>query len=610
MKRLGKKWGCPAMVFFILVYFCSGNSGVLSDIKPEIRIVYPKENQEITARDSTFIFGSITPGAELRINSEPIHVYENGSFLAFLPISPGEFIFHCVGKIRQDTAVLDRKVYVSLRMVEFPLDSLGFDTTYVIPEFSSDLKPGDIFEVSMKGTPGCQAFFDIDGLAWGLPMAERIPLPQFPWGNAVFGDIRVDTSFVNGIYTGVYEIQPWDNVKNAGIVFHLVSDESDTVSIRLDSKLSVETALVPKLGILTSETVIARPSPGQAYTWFLPKGVKLWLTGRKGIWHRVNLAKGHAAWIPEGSFRYLPKGTLIPGSIVRFVRAESMKDRVRVAIPLDERLPFHIRQRTNPPSLLVTLYGVSSDTDWIPQDFCDPLIKDIRWYQRSSKVYELEILLNQNQQWGYDPHFNGTTLEIDIKKKPRIRGWPRSPFKNIIICVDAGHHPDTGAVGPSGLEERTVNLAVALALKRMLEKKGAVVVMTRGEEEGIALGARPRLSAAMDADILVSIHFNALPDGVNPWLNNGSSIYYYHPMSRRLAQVIHREVLKDLGLPDFGLYYANLALCRPTQMPAVLTEEAFMMIPEQEMLLAQPHFQKRCARAIYKGLEKFLKENR
>jgi N-acetylmuramoyl-L-alanine amidase len=53
-----------------------------------------------------------------------------------------------------------------------------------------------------------------------------------------------------------------------------------------------------------------------------------------------------------------------------------------------------------------------------------------------------------------------------------------------------------------------------------------------------------------------------------------------------------------------------LALCRPTQMPAVLTEEAFMMIPEHEMLLAQPVFQRRCARAIFKGLEKFLKENR
>jgi N-acetylmuramoyl-L-alanine amidase len=68
--------------------------------------------------------------------------------------------------------------------------------------------------------------------------------------------------------------------------------------------------------------------------------------------------------------------------------------------------------------------------------------------------------------------------------------------------------------------------------------------------------------------------------------------------------------LKLLRLPDFGIYYANLALCRPTQMPAVLTEEAFMMIPEQEMMLARPEFQQKCARAIFKGLERFLKESR
>ena len=596
------------MVIFIC---CSmGISNLLGGVTPKIRIIYPKEGQEVTARDSTFIFGSITPGAKLRINEESVHVYSNGSFLAFLPISPGEFVFHCVGQIGEDTTIVQRKVSVSSRMVAFPVDSLGFDTTFVTPQFSSVLRSGDIFEVSVKGTPGSHAFFDIEGIAWGLPMTEQVPFPQFPWGDAVFGDLKVDTSFVRGIYTGVYQIQPWDFVNDARIVFHLVNCDSDTVSLEAVGTLTIETSSVPKIAVLTSETVIARPSPGQAYTWFLPKGVKLWLMGKKGVWHRVKLAEGHEAWIPDGTFQMLPPGTPIPKGIVRFVRAEGFEDRVRIAIPLEDRLPFHIRQKINPASLLITLYGVFSDTDWIPQDFSDPIIKDIRWHQKSSSVYELEVLLNQNQQWGYDPRYNGTTLEIDIKKKPKISGWPRSPFNNIIICVDAGHHPDPGAVGPSGLEEREVNIAVARALKEMLEEKGAVVVMTRGGGEGISLGARPKLSATVDADILVSIHFNALPDGVNPWKNNGSSIYYYHPMSRRLAQLIHEQVLKELHLPDFGIYYANLALCRPTQMPAVLTEEAFMMIPEQEMLLAQPAFQRRCARAIYKGIENFLKENR
>ncbi len=573
----------------------------------EIRIVYPAEGQIVTAKDSTFIFGSVTPGSRLWINGHPVRIHPTGRFLAYVPIVTGDFEFQCRAISLDDTVQVERMVHIPHRLVAFPVDSLGFDTSFVHPIASSTLRPGDLFEVSVKGTPGCRAVFDIDGVAWGLPMAERMPLSRFAWGDVVFGDLKIDTSVTPGIYTGVYQIQPWDVANDAPVNFHLIDAGFDTVSITAGGALSIDASPVPKIAVLTSETVIARPAPDQAYTWFLPRGVKVWLAGQKGAWHRIQLAEGHTAWIADGSFQELPPGTLVPRSIVRVIRTEDLDDRVRVHIPLDDRVPFHIRQRTNPSSLVLTLCGVWSDTDWIPQDFTDPVISDIRWHQVSSEVYELEIFLNQTQQWGYDSRYNGSTFELDIRRKPRIQ---RSVFKGLTICIDPGHHPDTGAVGPSGLEERQVNLAVARNLRKMLEKRGATVIMTREEEEGISLRARPRLAAAMDADILISVHFNALPDGVNPWTHNGSSTYYYNPMSSRLARLIHKEVLEELRLPDFGVFYADLALCRPTQMVAVLTEEAFMMIPEQEALLAQPEFQKRCARAIFKGLERFLKENR
>lgn len=597
-------------ILFLITFFVLRLAATTKDMKPRIHIVYPLKNQTIAARDSTFIFGSVTPGSNLTINNTSIPVLDNGAFLAFLPITKGSFQFHCEAILGNDTTVWDRHVWISSRMMAYPNDSLGFDSTYVYPRVSSDLRPGDLFEVSVKGTPGCTASFDIEGLVWDIPMTERQPLAQFPWGNAVFGDLKVDTTFVRGIYTGIYQIQPWDRIKDARIGFKLIGAAGDTVKCDAAGTLSVDPSPIPQIAVLTDETVVARPNPGQAYTWFLPKGIKLWITGRRGLWYRVRLADNHIAWIPEGSFQWLPRGTPVPQGIVRFVRAENRSDRVRISIPLDERLPFHIRQCAKPASLVLRLYGAWSDTDWIPQDFDAPLIRDIRWSQLEDRVYQLEILLNQDQQWGYDSRYQGTTLEIDIRKKPKIAGWPSSPLKNRVICVDPGHHPDLGAVGPTGLQERTVNLAVARALRKMLEDKGAVVVMTREDDEGISLRSRPRLAASVNADVLVSIHFNALPDGVNPFKNNGSSIYYYHPMSRLLAQCIHTEVLKTLKLPDFGLFYANLALCRPTQMPAVLTEEAFMMIPEQEKLLAQPEFQKKCARAICRGLEKFFKVNK
>jgi len=60
---------------------------------PIINVVYPLEGKEITSSDSTFIFGSVTPGSDLVINDQYIEVHKNGAFLAYLPLKPGDFVF-------------------------------------------------------------------------------------------------------------------------------------------------------------------------------------------------------------------------------------------------------------------------------------------------------------------------------------------------------------------------------------------------------------------------------------------------------------------------------------------------------------------------------------
>ena len=63
------------------------------DGRPNIQVVYPRKDQEIGPVDSTFILGSVTPGAVLRINGIPVEVYRTGGFLAYLPVRPGPFGF-------------------------------------------------------------------------------------------------------------------------------------------------------------------------------------------------------------------------------------------------------------------------------------------------------------------------------------------------------------------------------------------------------------------------------------------------------------------------------------------------------------------------------------
>src|SRR5690242_13240579 len=50
-----------------------------------IDVVYPRENQVVTSRDSNFVFGSIGSGkAALTVNGVPARVYPNGAFIVYL----------------------------------------------------------------------------------------------------------------------------------------------------------------------------------------------------------------------------------------------------------------------------------------------------------------------------------------------------------------------------------------------------------------------------------------------------------------------------------------------------------------------------------------------
>jgi N-acetylmuramoyl-L-alanine amidase len=123
----------------------------------------------------------------------------------------------------------------------------------------------------------------------------------------------------------------------------------------------------------------------------------------------------------------------------------------------------------------------------------------------------------------------------------------------------------------------------------------------------VDLYPRTKFAELHDADVLVSIHANALPDGVNPFINNGTSVYYFHPRSVELGRALDREISRALGLRDLGLGRGDYALVRPTWMPAALTEGAFLMMPDQEALLASEAGQWRYAQGVVRGIEAFLR---
>src|SRR5438309_8654750 len=133
--------------------------------------------------------------------------------------------------------------------------------------------------------------------------------------------------------------------------------------------------------------------------------------------------------------------------------------------------------------------------------------------------------------WGYRTRFDGRDLLLEIRRPPQID--PERPLRGRTIVLDPGH-PPLGAKGPSGLWEPVAVLAVAQQAKTLLEVAGATVLLTRTDSTPIELYPRTHFAELHDADVLVSIHANALPDGINPFVNNGTSVYYFHPRSAAL----------------------------------------------------------------------------
>ncbi|MFQ5498066.1 MAG: N-acetylmuramoyl-L-alanine amidase [Candidatus Zixiibacteriota bacterium] len=618
-----------------------------------IKVIYPKPGQTIGAVDSTFILGHLTvdnPAEyDLTVNDQPVAVHEDGGFLAFLAIASGEFTFYLKARSVIDVAseraddgalsthldpgILTLNLSVSVPRPGMPvgIDSLVIVDEYDRPSGDLALATGDVLRTSFLGTPGCRAWFSIGDVIDSVAMAETGQQFQPYWGKAVFGRGAVPDSLkLKGVYAGFLSVADSLVTSQDTIRFHLAAPDKaeivcryllppyelmdsvalkylhlpDTaVSVRSTYSVSLNDHAYPFTVRFTDSVQIVRLGPRKGYlSIFQPEGVQALAVGAEGDWYRVRLSATRFGWVNKNSVKRLPKGILPPRSYVTSIRTYDEPDRLRVEVGLKGQHPFRVIEETR-RRVRIRLYGVTSDTDWIRYDEASDLIDLVTWSQIENDLYELTLNLTESI-WGYDAYYEGNSFYFQLNKPPSST----SKIKGKRIVIDAGHSSDPGSIGPTGYTEAEANLAIALALEKYLQSKGAQVVMTRSDTSDVPLYDRPAIANLHDADLFVSIHNNALPDGVNPFVNNGTSAYYYHPHSIDLARSIHAEMVKHTGLSDHGLFHGNLAVNRPTQYPAVLIECAFMIIPEQEALLKTDRFRDRVARAIGKGIENFLKE--
>ena len=179
--------------------------------------------------------------------------------------------------------------------------------------------------------------------------------------------------------------------------------------------------------------------------------------------------------------------------------------------------------------------------------------------------------------------------------------------KNLRIAIDPGHGGASyGAVGPTRLAEKDINLTLALKTADLLRKKGADVFLTRTGDYDVGLYERMDMAEEWGADIFISIHNNAIPDGANPNEYSGMGIYYYNPSDAIFGRCLQRNLLNKTGQVNDGLIYGNLAVPRTSSMVSILIECAYIINPEEEMMLQDVKFQKRFAKGVYLGVKDFL----
>lgn len=178
------------------------------------------------------------------------------------------------------------------------------------------------------------------------------------------------------------------------------------------------------------------------------------------------------------------------------------------------------------------------------------------------------------------------------------------------IYIDAGHGgADPGAIGVGGVHEADINLKVALHLQDELERNGQTVKMCRTHDIYKDLSERTAEANAWGADYYISIHCNAY-DGASA---NGTETYCYKKggNGEKIAKAIQKELLVVLKTSDRckdygGSKEANFYVLRKTNMPAALTELAFVTNKGDCAKLVDASYQKKCAVAICKGICSYL----
>jgi N-acetylmuramoyl-L-alanine amidase len=350
----------------------------------------------------------------------------------------------------------------------------------------------------------------------------------------------------------------------------------------------------------TDRVVTAYAPTGGIQRWFLIPGTVVKVVSLKGNDAFVQLDSVQTVRIARGDLNMLEPTYAPVQRVAKGFRVVPAQEWVDVVIPVSDRPAYLVDERES--SLILTLYSVAG-REQSSVTLSAPSYAGSVASGTSGRDMRYTISL-RGPVYGFQPLWQDSVFTLRIRRPPPID--VTDPLRGLTIAIDPGH-PPVGATGPTGLWEPVPTLAVGLKVRDLLQARGVNVLMTRTTPDPVDLNLRPTMARRANANALVSIHLNAIPDGANPYVSQGTTTYHYWMHSEPLASATQQGIVAQLSLPDKGVKRENFALVRPTWMPAILCEGAFIIMPDQEAALRAPEYQERYARGIVDGLERYFR---
>ena len=219
-------------------------------------------------------------------------------------------------------------------------------------------------------------------------------------------------------------------------------------------------------------------------------------------------------------------------------------------------------------------------------------------------------------------------------------------IRPVVVVVDAGHGGvDPGTIGAQGLMEKDITLDMAKRLQTLAMLHSDIeIVLSRDDSDGLSRAERIASVTNADADLLISLHFNSLPEGditlvetyytdaatPDNYINTASRLqqsaaavtantpirqpttpFETTDISRRLARHLQSSVFgavqnrNPLAI-DAGVKQQKLFLLAQSGIPSVLIELTCLSNEQEENRLRTEQYRNELAHSLMNAMRKFV----